>query len=166
MDIVIQVLDKVFGGDIPRDPLALHQIAARAVVVYIIGMAVVRLGKSRLISHITPIDVILGFILGSLLSRGITGSASISGTTVASLALIATHWLFTLTACRWPEFGNLIKGHSVVLVRDGHIDHKNMAKSHISQHDLEEALRLKGFEKVADVRLAYKERNGEISILE
>src|SRR5947209_3492462 len=88
-------LHEIFGGDIPDDPLKLHQIAARAVVVYLVGLLIVRIGKSRVISRVTSLDVILGFILGSLLSRGITGHASISGTAVASAAIIFVHWLFT-----------------------------------------------------------------------
>jgi len=66
--------------------------------VYVIGVAIVRLGKSRLIGRSTSLDVILGFILGSLLSRGITGHASISGTAVRSAALVAMHWWFTAVA--------------------------------------------------------------------
>ncbi len=59
---------------------------------YLAGLVVVRIGKSRLISRTTSLDVILGFILGSLLSRGITGHASISGTIVASAVIVAVHW--------------------------------------------------------------------------
>src|SRR5689334_16612425 len=99
------VLQAAFGGDVPEQPLALHQVAARAVAVYLIGIAIVRLGKSRSISRVTAIDVLLGFILGSLLSRGITGHASISATVVSSAAIVATHYLLTKAALRskWLE---------------------------------------------------------------
>ena len=40
-----------------------------------------------------------------------------------------------------------------------------MRNCHISQRDLEEEARLKSVENVGDIRLAYKERNGEVSIL-
>ena len=55
------------GGDTPEFPLVATQVIARAVAVYIAGVAIVRLGESRLISGATPLDVILGFILGLLL---------------------------------------------------------------------------------------------------
>ena len=78
-------LQFVFGGDYPPpgDGLKFHQAAARAVVVYLAGLAIIRLGKSRSIGRITPLDALLGFVLGSLLGRGITGHASISGTMAA-----------------------------------------------------------------------------------
>src|SRR5262245_17776758 len=93
-------LERIFGGDLPSEPLPLHQAAARAVVVYVVGVAIVRIGKSRIVSRMTPLDVIIGFILGSLLSRGITGHASLSGTAAASIAIVACHWVFTALACR------------------------------------------------------------------
>lgn len=157
---------EIFGGDYPVDPLKLHQIGARAAIVFLIGLAIVRLGKSRLIARVTALDVILGFILGSLLSRGITGHASISGTTVASATLVFIHWLLTFVACRWHALGTVIKGHSFPLVKDGVLDEEAMLHSHISPHDLEEAIRLEGLETVDEVHLACKERNGEVSVIE
>src|SRR5262245_43342780 len=104
-----EFLRDVFGGDYPVEPLALHQIAARAAIVYLAGLIVVRIGKSRLISRATSVDVILGFILGSLLSRGITGHASISGSLMASAVIVAVHWGLTAIACRSHRFGTLLK---------------------------------------------------------
>jgi uncharacterized membrane protein YcaP (DUF421 family) len=161
----VDVLADIFGSDVPRQPLELHQVAARAALVYIIGLAIVRVGKSRLIGRVTSLDVILGFILGSLLSRGITGSASVSGTTVASAALVATHWVFTFLASRSHAFGTLVKGRAIVVVKEGELIRENMRRSHISEHDLEEELRLQGIDSLQEVRLAHKERNGEVSFL-
>jgi uncharacterized membrane protein YcaP (DUF421 family) len=160
------LLETIFGGDYPPEQLAVHQVAARAIVVYLVGVAAVRVGKSRIMSRTTTLDVLLGFILGSLLSRGITGHASISGTAISSLVIIACHWVLTAIACRSHWFGDLIKGHSRLVVKDGSMLHQQMLGSHISDHDLFEQMRLKGIDDVHKVREAYKERNGEISFLE
>ena len=155
----------VFGADLPADPLLLHQVAARAILVFLVGLAIVRIGKSRLISRTTSVDVILGFMLGSILSRGITGNASLSATFVASVALVAAHWLLTWLACRWHAVGKLVKGNANLLVRDGKPLRENMNHAHMSDRDLEEGLHLSGIDDLADVRLAYKERNGEVSVI-
>jgi len=160
------ILHAIFGGDYPVDPLAWHQIAARAAIVYLGGLVVVRIGKSRLISRTTSLDVILGFILGSLLSRGITGHASISGTILASAVIVAVHWVLTAVACRSHRFGTLFKGNSELVIEDGRVLRDPMRHSHISEHDLIEQMRLRGVDDVQQVRAAYKERNGEISVLE
>lgn len=155
----------VFGGDtLPQTP-GLWHVAVRAGLLYLIGLALVRLGKSRLIGRISPVDVLVGFILGSLLARGITGSASLSGTTTACAALVGIHWAFTRLAVHWHAFGNLVKGHAHLLVQDGQVLEAAMRKSHISMNDLLEQLRFSGVDDLRQVRLAYKERNGEISVV-
>jgi uncharacterized membrane protein YcaP (DUF421 family) len=160
-----EFIDTVFGGDIPQPPLTLYQVAARAVVVYVVGLIIVRMGKSRMIGRVTSLDVILGFILGSLLSRGITGSASISATAVSSAAMVAVHWAITAVACRSHYFGTLIKGHNVLVVENGKMLVTEMRSSHVSEHDLMEQLRLNGVEDLSAVKKAYKERSGEISVI-
>ncbi len=160
------VLEQIFGGDKPHPDLTLYQIAARAVVVYLIGLIIVRIGKSRLVARITAIDIINAFILGSLLSRGITGSASISGTSMATAAIVACHWLLTEMALRWHWFGTLLKGRYIrPVVIDGKMQLENLHRSHLSEHDLMEAVRLRGVEDLDQVAHAYKERNGEISVI-
>src|SRR4051812_40686112 len=165
LERLADTLHQIFGGDFPDDPLKLHQAIARAVVVYIAVLALIRIGKSRSIGRISPIDVLLGFILGSLASRGITGHASLSGTVASSAALVATHWLLTLIACQSHWVGNLIKGRSHLIVEEGKTIPESMLRHHISIHDLQEAMRIKGYDDLSKVREAYKERNGEISVL-
>src|SRR5262245_29624254 len=158
-------LHYVFGGDFPDEPLKLHQAMARGVFIYLVVLAIIRLGKSRSIGRISPLDVLLGFILGSLVSRGITGHASLSGTAASSAALVALHWVLTRLACQWHWFGDLVKGHADLIVENGQPLYENMLHHHISKHDLDEFLRNKGIDNVTSVRLAYKERNGEVSVL-
>lgn len=160
-----EFVEAVFGGDTPKEPLTLYQVAARAAVVYLIGLAIVRIGKSRLLSRLTGIDVLLGFILGSLLSRGITGSASISSTAVASAAIVFLHWTLTKMTVHWHGLGTLIKGHAKLVVEDGKPLADALRSSNISEHDLLEELRLHGVADVSEVKQAFKERNGEISVI-
>jgi uncharacterized membrane protein YcaP (DUF421 family) len=107
----------------------------------------------------------VGFILGSLLSRGITGEASLSGTFAASAILVFVHWLLTWLAWRSHWFGKLITGTTELLVKDGELLIDGLRHSHISQHDLEEQLRLRGVESLSQVKQAYKERSGEVSVV-
>lgn len=166
MEEFLTALAKCFGGDVPEQPLALSQVAARSAVVCVLGLLLVRLGKSRFHGRPTAIDIVLGFTLGSLLSRGITGSASLSATAVAAGVIIALHWLATAAACRSHFIGNLVKGRAKLVVEDGRLIRENMRSSHISEHDIFEAMRLGA--NVNDLKLvkaAYKERSGLISIV-
>jgi uncharacterized membrane protein YcaP (DUF421 family) len=162
---VSPIFEAIFGGDAPNPSIELHQVAARAIAVYLVGVVLVRFGKSRMLSRTTTLDVLVGFILGSVLSRGVTGNASMSGTIMAALALVAAHYVLTWATYHWHGLGNFIKGRSRMIVKDGSMLCDEMKKSHISEHDLMATMRLGGLDDLSQVREAHKERNGEISIL-
>jgi uncharacterized membrane protein YcaP (DUF421 family) len=84
---------------------------------------------------------------------------------VASGAAVATHWVFTWLGARSHFFGDLTKGHPVQLVKDGVVLPANMKASHISEHDLLEAVRLHGVDGLSKIAQAFKERNGDISVV-
>ncbi len=69
------------------------QMALRTVFVYALTLAIVRLGRKRFLSKATAFDVIVGIMLGSVMSRVITESASFFPTLMVGGALVGTHWL-------------------------------------------------------------------------
>src|SRR5262249_39795396 len=112
------------------------------------------------------LDMILAFLLGSLVSRGITGSAALSETIVACAVLVALHSWITRAACRHRAVGSFFEGDARVVVEDGEPLPQAMRRSHISREDLEEALRLHGnVDDIRKVARAYKERSGQISVI-
>jgi uncharacterized membrane protein YcaP (DUF421 family) len=67
-------------------------MALLADAIYIAALLMIRIGEKRFLSKNTVFDVILGIILGSVLSRAINHSAPILPTIGASLMLVALHW--------------------------------------------------------------------------
>lgn len=74
------------------------------------------------------------------------------------------HSLLTWLACYSHTVGNLLKGHCRPLVSDGVVNHDNLRRSHLSEEDLFEEMRLNvNCDDLAKIKAAYKERSGEIS---
>jgi uncharacterized membrane protein YcaP (DUF421 family) len=144
---------------------SLVQTALRAVVVYLAALLMVRWGEKRFMGKSTAFDVILGVILGSVVSRGVNGSGGLLPSLAAGGVLVAMHWAFASIAFRSDGFGNLVKGRTRVLVRDGRIDWDEMRRAHMSRDDLLGALRLEGVRGPEDAREARLERSGEVSVL-
>ncbi|HEV7515013.1 MAG TPA: YetF domain-containing protein [Thermoanaerobaculia bacterium] len=156
-----------FGVDADPRSYNLLQVSLRALLVYLVGLMIIRLGRNRLLGRQSSFDIVLGFVLGSVLSRAINGTAHILVTLVSCLVLVAAHRLVAALSFRSHAFGGLVKGEAHPVVQDGRIDWEQMRREHISERDLEEALRLHAKtadeKRVAEARL---ERNGEISIVE
>lgn len=146
----------------PRD-YNLLQSCLRALVVYVAGMAVLRIGEHRSVRRGGIFDVVLAFILGSVLSRAINGTATLLPTVGVTVVLVGLHRLIAAAAFHSHGFGSLVKGDASLLVEDGEVRSQTMRRYSISQRDLEEGLHLHEMSDVGQVREAWIERNGDIS---
>lgn len=164
MENVFSMLDQIFG--IESKELSYLQVVARSIVIYIIGIALVRLGNKRFVGKMTAFDIIIAIIIGSLLSRAITNTDMFLTVLPACLMLILMHRLFSYIASFSDRFGDLIKGNERVVVENGEILWKAMRKSHLSEQDLLQTLRLNtNTADVKKIKVARLERNGDISFI-
>jgi uncharacterized membrane protein YcaP (DUF421 family) len=124
------------------------QAAMRALVIYVVTLAFIRIAKKRFLGSASAFDVVVGIIVGSIASRAITGNAPLLPASAAIGAIVVLHWIFSGIAVRWHGFGQAIKGGNSLLVRDG------------------EALRENGISDIAEVREAHLERDGSVSIIQ
>ena len=56
------------------EELTAWQMGLRAMIVYIIGVVLIRLGEKRFIGKFSAFDVIVAIMIGSVLSRAIRGA--------------------------------------------------------------------------------------------
>jgi len=159
------LLQWMLGLDLDNKDINAAQMAARAVVVYVVTVAVVRLGKKRFMGPATAFHVLLGVLLGSGGSPAITGNTPFFPALGAAATLVALHSLFSWVALHWHGFGAMMKGHSRVLIRDGKPDWRRLRKSHMTEKDLWEDLRAKGISRLEEVAEARLERSGNLSVI-
>jgi uncharacterized membrane protein YcaP (DUF421 family) len=166
MDQIWHGLQWLFGaGQEAKDVDAL-QVCFRAVLIYFFGWAILRVGGNRFLGQETAFDVVLGFVLGSVLSRAINGSSTLLLALVASTLLVGVHHLLTWVTFRSRSLGRIFKGRPRTLLRDGEILPEEMRRYRFTTGDLDETLRLNG--RVDDphkVKEARFERNGKISVV-
>ena len=142
------------------------QMALRTILIYAVTLALIRLGSKRFLSEATAFDVIVGIMLGSVMSRAINSSAPLFPTLLAGVVFIGLHWSLAALAFHTDWFGSLVKGNPVLLITDGKIQRQGVRQAGLSPHDLEQALRLQAQQTDASkVQLAYLERNGNISVI-
>ena len=159
-------LSSALGLEVDTNELNALHMSLRALIVFVVAIGMVRLGNKRFMGRSTALDVILVIVFGSILSRAITGNAPFFPALAASLTLVLLHWLLSALAFHSRRFGVLVKGHERTLIRDGEIQWDAMKGSHISEHDLHEALRINGkTSDLQEVKSAHLERNGDISVV-
>ncbi len=154
------------GLELDTNDINVWQMSLRALVVFVVAIAMVRLGNKRFMGKNTALDILLAVILGAVVSRAITGNAPFFPALAAGLVLVLVHWAFSAITFHSHRVGTLVKGHARTLVRDGELQWEEMQKAHISEHDLQEAMRSSGQSPdVREVESAHLERSGDISII-
>src|SRR2546425_2261766 len=149
----------------PKD-LTFVQISLRGVVVFLATLLMIRMGHKRSLARKTAFDAVLIVILASVLSRAINGSSAFFATIGGSVVIVLVHRLFAFIAYHSHWFGCLLKGRPEVIVENGNLILATMRRNHISEHDLEEDLRLDAeMENTSKVKIARVERSGDISFI-
>jgi uncharacterized membrane protein YcaP (DUF421 family) len=159
----MELLEAIVGPDVGTPSTA--QFCARAVLLFGYGLLCIRVAGRRTFSSLSPLDIIVAIVVGSNISRAMTGKAPFQPTLVATMLLVVLHRLAAMATVRSNLLSRLIKGSPTVLVRDGCIDRAGMLRHDISDEDLREGLRMEQVEDPADVQLATIERGGKISVV-
>jgi uncharacterized membrane protein YcaP (DUF421 family) len=139
------------------------QMTIRALLVFVFGLVLIRLFGRRMFGRQNALDLVIAMLIGSSLSRALTGNAPFLSTLVAMTAIVLVFWLADHLAARWQLFSYLTKGEPLKLTRNGKLDPLSMRRHGIGQGDVEEAARSSGLAGLEDVEQAVLERSGKIS---
>ena len=156
----------LLGLNLDTQDLNAGHMAVRAVLTFAFTIAILRFGAKRLFNKGTAFDYIVAIMIGSVMSRSITGSSPFFPTWTAGVVLVGLHWLLAYLTSRLDWFGPLVKGNPVDLIRDGQVLPDGMREGNVSRHDLEQALRGQGSKPDPSlIELAVLERDGSISVI-
>jgi len=158
-------MESIFGG---LKDLTAGQECARAVLIFFYGLVMLRLSGKRTFAHMSAVDLVISIIVGSNLSRPMTGGVPLWGTLASVAVLVGLHLLVAHTVTRSPLLSKWLEGMPVVLARNGEVDESARLRCKISMCDLDESLREKGLDGLDELDKARKlvlEPNGKISVV-
>ena len=152
----------VFG---PTNHIEWWQELPRAFVVFVFGLILLRISGRRTFARWSALDIIVSIIMGSSLSRALTGSAPLGGTLLAMILIAVLHWVLARVASRSRRFAHLVEGQAAILGRSGALFPREMQRYNISETDMNEALRKEGLLYAARTRQVTLEPSGTITVL-
>ncbi len=141
------------------------QMMVRTAVIFLYGLFLIRIASNRAFGRATAVDLMLAVLLGSTLSRALTGNAELLPTMAAAGLIVAVHRVLGQIAFRWPWFARLIKGRTLPLMHRGREDRGRMRRASVTRFDLLEAARAHGVNRIEDIEEAYLERSGDITVV-
>src|SRR4051794_12739180 len=101
----MEILHALIG---PDDGDALWwQLCIRAVLLFSAGIVFIRIAGRRMLSRATPLDMVVALIVGSNLSRMMTGKAPFFPGLAATLTLVCLHRAIAMATLRWNWLAGL-----------------------------------------------------------
>lgn len=155
-------MERLIGAD--GGEILWWQMSLRAVVIFLFGLLVVRLLGRRVFGKHMALDIVVAIVIGSNLSRTLTGNAPFVPTLATTLTLFLCFWAVERLAAVWHGFGRLVKGEPILLAHHGELNRRRMRRAGISEGDIAEAARRAGLTGLDELDRAMLERSGKISV--
>jgi uncharacterized membrane protein YcaP (DUF421 family) len=148
------------------DMTELVYTALRASFVYLFLLLVVRLLGKREIGNTSAFDLIVALILGEVVDEIIYGDVTILQGVVAIVVTAIWHVANSWASFKSKIIDKITGAPPTVLVKNGQIQRKNLAKERLNEDELLSELRMMGVDDVKEVKQATLEPNGKVSVLQ
>lgn len=149
---------------LPHTPLL--EIVARGSITYLAIYTLLRIVLKRQTSGVEITDVLVIVLIADAAQNSMAGGyTSIVDGVLLVAVIIGWSALLTWLAYRFPLLRKVLNSPPLLLVQQGKMLARNMARELVTEDELMSELRLQGIEDVADVERAYMEGDGQISVV-
>ena len=165
MEETVQAFDikRMLVGDLPL--LFLVEIFVRTTVIYAYALTLIRWLGSRIVGQLSMVEFFLVIALGSAVGDPMFyHDVPMIHTMVVITVIVLFNRALDLIVFKSRKAADIVEGKTVELVRDGIIQHQTVGGLKISNQELFQLLRGKGVENLGDVRAAYFEPDGTLSV--
>lgn len=138
----------------------------RTVILYIAVITCVRVMGKRQIGELQPSELVITILISEIAAIPMQDAdIPLINTIVPFLILVSLEIITSAISIKSQKFRNLMQGNSLVIIRNGVLDQKQIKRLRLSVEDILEALRKKDIFNISDVLYAIIETDGSISVM-
>ncbi len=142
-------------------------VFVRALLLYIVVIVSLRMMGKRQLGQLQPSELVVTILISNIASLPIENiDMPMLVGAIPVFALVGFELLMSTLTLRNNKLRRVISGNPIVIIKDGQILQKEMARLRFSLDDLMEALRQQSIFDVEDVYYAVVETTGNVSILQ
>ena len=138
----------------------------RAIVLYIIVLAVMRLMGKREIGQLQPFELAITIMIADLAATPMAESGvPITNGIMPILGLLVMHLIISMINIKSTKARQIICGKPSLLIFRGKIDQNVLKKERFTINELEERLRDNNIFNIGDVEYAILETSGQVTVI-
>ncbi|NGM87997.1 DUF421 domain-containing protein [Parapusillimonas sp. SGNA-6] len=142
------------------------ELIVRGTIIYWFVFTLLRIAGRRDFGSVGMANILLLVMIADAAQNGMAGEYK---TVTEGMVLIATLVFWSMAVDRvcfsFPAVRDFLEPNRICLIKDGEFQRRGMRKEFITDEELLAELRLNGVDDVAQVRRAYIEPNGHVSVL-
>lgn len=146
--------------------ISLIELVIRGTLMYFVLFGLLRLVLKRQAGGIGTTDVLVIVLLAEVAGKGFTVdyTSVVEGTVIIATVLF---WSFVLewAGHRYPAVERILRAQTLMLIQNGKMLRKNMRAELVTSEELMAQLREQGIEDCSQVKKAYMEADGKISVV-
>lgn len=141
--------------------LPLLEKILRPIIVYIFLVLLLRVFGKRELAQLNPFDLVVLLSLSNTVQNAIIGDDNtVSGGIIGAVALLVTNYLVVRFLFKHRRLDEIIEGEPAVLMKDGVVNEKSLAKELINTAELLVLARRQGFDTLDDLEEIILEPGG------
>ncbi len=162
-------MDKLFSVDWPEFWIPTHSIAEmvlRGSLMYLGLFLLMRFFMKRQTGSFSLSDILLIVLIADAAQNGFSKQyESVTEGLILVLTIVAWDFVIDWLAYKSPVFNRLISPAPLLLVQEGKMLRQNLRQELITPEEIMSHLRQQGVGNLAEVKRAYMEADGQISII-
>src|SRR6202140_5538420 len=146
-------------------PIPLLEKIIRPILVYICLVLLLRVFGKRELAQLNPFDLVVLLSLSNTVQNAIIGDDnSVSGGFIGAFTLLFVNYVVVRFLFRHRRLDQIVEGKPAVLVKEGRICKKELAKELITIPELQTVVRRQGLEGIHEVESCILEPGGAFVI--
>ena len=138
----------------------------RTGILLVVIVIAVRIMGKRQIGQLQPAELVVTILLSEIAATPMQDNdIPMLNTLVAIAVLVSLEILMSVISLKSRRARSLLQGNSVIIIRNGRVDPREMKRLRYTLDDLLEALRQKDVFDIGDVQYAIAETDGSLSVL-
>jgi uncharacterized membrane protein YcaP (DUF421 family) len=139
----------------------------RASAIYVVLMVLFRISGRRSLAEMTSFDLLLLLVISETTQQALLGEDfSVTNAILVMSTMLALDIALSLAKLKWNRANKWIEGVPTILVEDGRPLTEVMSRARVREEEiLEAARRLRGLERMDEIKYAVLEASGGITII-
>ncbi len=145
----------------------LVQVVLQTLAIYLFLIVTMSLLGHRQSAELSLTELVVVMVIGSSVETAmVAGNTSLLAGLASATTLMVSNWLLSRAMERWQGLRRMVMGQPLLLVYNGRVLPKHLREAGLTEDDVLEGIRERGYDNLDQVRVAVLEVDGAISVVE